>query len=337
MPLLISNVARATIVCTYVFSFLAIISIAIHIFVRVKLVRVFSLEDVSTCLAAIITMGLVGQITWAVIDEGQGEHMSNMTRSQFDLTAKSLLVNEALWALVNAFIRLSASLSLHRLFGVSDRRRLQAVTLICITIMHGVAALLVAVTICRPIQASWDSHIQGTCGNQTVAYVGLEVCGLLIDIGILALPVYPVLNLNMPMVRRLGLLLVLSTGAVVIIITALRIAALHRVNSPDFSYDQGYLGLLSTVGALLSIITCCVVSFNHFVRHIRSMFPAPSSQRLLVRLLRPCFESRLRERIDWMYYLAGTRRSCVPRGSRGHPVEDNYAGKTFFLSDEEDE
>ena len=43
----------------------------------------------------------------------------------------------------------------------------------------------------------------------------------------------------------------------VIIITGLRIQALRMVNSRDFTYSKGYLGLLSTLGASLGIIFCC--------------------------------------------------------------------------------
>lgn len=90
MALFASNVALATIVCTYVLSFITVICIAIYVFVRVHLIGIYrlSLENISTSLAILITMGLVAQITWAVTDEGQGEHVAEVTRSQFELTAK---------------------------------------------------------------------------------------------------------------------------------------------------------------------------------------------------------------------------------------------------------
>ena len=46
----------------------------------------------------------------------------------------------------------------------------------------------------------------------------------------------------------------------VFIITGLRIQALHLTTSADFTYSKGYIGLLSVLGALLSIIFCCVPS-----------------------------------------------------------------------------
>jgi hypothetical protein len=43
----------------------------------------------------------------------------------------------------------------------------------------------------------------------------------------------------------------------VMIISALRIQALNLVNSNDVTYSKCYLGLLSEVGAFLTIVTCC--------------------------------------------------------------------------------
>ncbi|KAI0840098.1 hypothetical protein F5Y06DRAFT_248107 [Hypoxylon sp. FL0890] len=335
MSLAASTVALATIVCTYVFTFLALLSLAIHGYMRLNNPNRFSLEDFSTSLAVIITLALVGQITWAVVDEGQGQHVSDVTQSQFELTAKSLLVSEALWALVNTFIRLSALILLHKVFSATAVNRFQSLFLISVSILHGVAALLTAILICRPIRASWDSHVRGgMCGNQTAAYVGLEACGLLIDIAILALPFRPVLTLQMRTRRKLSVLLLLSAGVVVTIITALRIAALHRVNSSDFSYDQGYLGLLSTLGALLGIISCCATSFAQFFRHLKSS----TSQHLLLRLLRSSFRSGLRETIDRMYYYrAASGRSGIAQSRNEGPTGDDSARKQDDEDNEDSE
>lgn len=60
------------------------------------------------------------------------------------------------------------------------------------------------------------------------------------------------------------------------IVTGLRIAALGRANSPDFTYDLGYLGLLSVIGALLGVITCCAQSFPKFLSR---MFPGDAGTR----------------------------------------------------------
>lgn len=43
------------------------------------------------------------------------------------------------------------------------------------------------------------------------------------------------------------------------------------VNAEDFTYSKGYLGLLSTLGALLGIIFCCVPCFPGVYAEMREM------------------------------------------------------------------
>lgn len=55
----------------------------------------------------------------------------------------------------------------------------------------------------------------------------------------------------------------------VFIVTGLRLQALHMVNAQDFTYSKGYLGLLSAIGASLTVFFCCapcVVGLYHLLR-----------------------------------------------------------------------
>ncbi|OTB11397.1 hypothetical protein K445DRAFT_370250 [Daldinia sp. EC12] len=280
-------------------------------------IKLLSWDDFSIFIAFIITLALICQITWAVIDEGQGQHMSDVTRSQFEMTAKSLLANEALWALINVFVRLSALGSIATIFHTHRPVRIQARIFMGISIAHAFAAILTGVLICRPIQASWDTEVQGTCGNQTVAYVIIEIGGLIIDLAILAIPIRSILHLSLNTRGKIRFILIFSAGAVyvlsmpgyrlvidttnhrVTIITGFRIAALHRVNSSDFSYDQGYLGLLSTLGALLGITSCCAIYFPAFINYL-SPRSKRTSQRTDNREVKP--SSNHNEENKWVEY-----------------------------------
>ena len=120
-----------------------------------------------------------------------------------------------LWALVNTFSRGAAALLLHRLFGTNTGSYAHVLTIasIVFSLLHGLAALLTAVLICRPMRAAWDNHVGGNCGNQISAYVGLEISGLLLDLWImLIMPVWLARGLRMPMRRKAGLIFALSIG-----------------------------------------------------------------------------------------------------------------------------
>ena len=61
------------------------------------------------------------------------------------------------------------------------------------------------------------------------------------------------------------------------IITGLRMQALRMVNSTDYTYSKGYLGLLSVLGALLSVITCSAPSLVPLVREVSRLWRRPIS------------------------------------------------------------
>lgn len=50
------------------------------------------------------------------------------------------------------------------------------------------------------------------------------------------------------------------------------------VNAEDFTYSKGYLGLLSTLGALLGIIFCCVPYLRGVYTEMREMLRKRSLQ-----------------------------------------------------------
>ena len=112
---------------------------------------------------------------------------------------------------MNTLIRISALHVIRKLFSNRLVYKL-SITLICLSILYGGATILSALLICRPIRASWDTNIPGRCGNQTVAYVSLEVVGLAIDIAILVLPWPLTMNLQLDRKKKLVILFIMSAG-----------------------------------------------------------------------------------------------------------------------------
>lgn len=82
------NMPLITIVCSWVFMFLALVAIGIQVFVCVRIRRRFNVVDILLWAAATASLLLVVQTTWAVVVEGQGLHADQDSMSQFDLVAK---------------------------------------------------------------------------------------------------------------------------------------------------------------------------------------------------------------------------------------------------------
>ena len=115
--------------------------------------------------------------------------------------------------MVNTLVRISAILLLKRVFktdfGVMGRI---AWLLLAIAILYALAVLLETFLICHPLAVDWNAHIKGTCGDQVVSYVVLEVLGLLLDFAILVLPLPCIWKLRTGLRRKMSVAIVFSVG-----------------------------------------------------------------------------------------------------------------------------
>ncbi|KAI3572844.1 hypothetical protein IWW34DRAFT_707831 [Fusarium oxysporum f. sp. albedinis] len=275
-----SDAAQKTLILTYIFLVLALIAAIDHVNYRRCQRLSFRWDDIITLLGFVVSVALVGQVTWAVVNEGQGQHLANFPQSHFNILVKSLFANEILWSLVNTLMRLSTLLFLYRIFQFHARTP-RHITL-SLTLLHGIATILVATYICRPIQAAY-MEMPGKCGNQKGAYLGLETVGLVLDVVITCIPIFITWSMRLLFSQKITVVAIFSANGLqcyrVVIVTALRIASLRRVDSYDFSYDQGYLGLLSTVGGVLNLLICCATSISwrirRFLGHVHNMQAKP--------------------------------------------------------------
>ncbi|KAI0424954.1 hypothetical protein F5Y09DRAFT_322911 [Xylaria sp. FL1042] len=253
-----------TIVLGWVLTALALLSLILYIWSKRGLS--ISFDDILLYLSFLISLALMSLTTWAVVVEGQGQHQSAESRSQIELVAKSLLVNEILWSIVNTFLRIAPILFVRKISGT--RIQIATIILLVVSVAYFIVVVAISLAICQPIRAGWNPTVMGKCGNEVIAYLCLEVISLVLDLAI----VPTLMGLQMSLSKRWGLCGFLSLGSVVFIITALRIAALNRVTSKDFSYDRGYLGLLSILGPLVTIVCCCITSCTGVIRQCWQMW-----------------------------------------------------------------
>ncbi|KAI0863360.1 hypothetical protein F4860DRAFT_469656 [Xylaria cubensis] len=264
-----TGVGWLTIILGWVLTALALLSVILYIWSRgVDRTPPHHLDDILLYLSFLLSLALMSVTTWAVVVEGQGRHQSDESRSQFELVAKSLLINELLWGVVNTFLRIGAILVLRRVFKAAVKHlNHTTIILLVASAAYAVAVIATSLAICQPISASWDQTVLGRCGNEIQAYLSLEIISAILDLLIVVAPLPTLMRLHMSLGRKWLTGVLLSLGSVVFIITGLRIAALNRVNSHDFSYDQGYIGLLSVLGPLIAIICCCTTASAGTVLH----------------------------------------------------------------------
>lgn len=121
-------------------------------------------------------------------------------------------MNETLWGVVNTLVRMSAILFLERIFGHIELYRCIAHSLLVVSILYGVVVFLEIFLICRPIAVDWNASVDGTCGDQIVAYLILEVFGLLLDFAILVVPIPFVWRLKVERRQKISISFRFSIG-----------------------------------------------------------------------------------------------------------------------------
>ncbi|KAK9434884.1 integral membrane protein [Metarhizium brunneum] len=225
----------------------------------------FKTDDALVAASFLLSAALVSLSTWAIVDEGQGSHETDMSATQLEHMAKSLLVAEALWSVANSLVRISACLLLGRLLAPIRAARHGLVMLVVLCALLAGASVLQVFLMCTPLAATWDKNMAGTCGDQAASLMAFESLGLALDVAVLAVPAVYVMRMQAPLQRRLAAIVVLDAGAIVLAVSAFRMKALHDAVGPDFAYSSSYMSLLSAAGTMTGIICCGIPGLRAIV------------------------------------------------------------------------
>ena len=223
------NIALITIACGWAFVGIALLGVSVLIWARHLKKIGLGLDDYLTIVALATSIALIAQTTWAIVDEGQDDHEAEVSRTKFALVVRvglcsptalyfgylhdrqSLLVNQTLWGVANTLVRMSAILLIEKIFRTVQVRFI-ARSLLVVSILYGLVVLLEVFLICRPMAVDWNVHVDGTCGNQIVSYLVLEVLGLLLDSMVLIAPLPCIWRLQLPFKSKIQLSIVFSVG-----------------------------------------------------------------------------------------------------------------------------
>lgn len=126
-------------------------------------------------------------------------------------------MNQTLWGVANTLIRTSAILLFKKIFGHSKSARAIAHLLLVLSILYGLVVFLEVFLICRPMAVDWNTHINGTCGNQIISYLILEGFGLLFDLTIAGVSIPYMWRLPMARAKKIQIQTVFSISALQVI------------------------------------------------------------------------------------------------------------------------
>ena len=81
------NIAVITLICGWTFLAIALVLVAFVLWFRIRS-RSLRFDDCLTSLALVMSIALIAQTTWAIVDEGQDGHEVDLSNRNFALLVR---------------------------------------------------------------------------------------------------------------------------------------------------------------------------------------------------------------------------------------------------------
>ncbi|CAH0050683.1 unnamed protein product [Clonostachys solani] len=197
-------------------------------------------------------------VVWLIIiiiwvQKGLGKHVHDVTWGPIEdvLTINKLLlyVAELFYAFALFFGKVSILAFYWRMFGVTNIKLPIQILLGC-SIVWIIIRTFMGIWHCVPIHAFWDSNAGGYCAiDDSKFFFGTILVHVLIDLAILSLPVMQIYKLNLPLMQKIGVMLMFGFGvficvaAVAIIVESVNFDA----KSIDFTWNISSIVFWATI------------------------------------------------------------------------------------------
>jgi hypothetical protein len=124
-----------------------------------------------------------------------------------------VLAFSLLYLFEESLIKISIICFYLRIFGDSKSFRIQSYILITILGLWALAGVFEIAFLCKPFAYNWDSSIKGGhCGNREIPFKVTGAINVVTDFLTMALPIPQIIHLQLPVKRKLGLVVIFGLG-----------------------------------------------------------------------------------------------------------------------------
>lgn len=194
------------------------------------------------CIIATLVLGLPSVILNDVgtLRAGLGKDIWTLEFQQITDFIKYVYVTEVLYFGNLMFLRLALLFFYARIFRLGRAPKVIYAT-IAFNTMLGTACILAAIFQCQPISYFWDrwsGEYKGKCINVNALGWSNASIGIALDFWMLAIPLFQVRRLQLPLKKKIAAGLMFSVGTFVTVVSILRLHSLLKVNSLNATWDQ---------------------------------------------------------------------------------------------------
>ncbi|KAH7108625.1 hypothetical protein B0J13DRAFT_333383 [Dactylonectria estremocensis] len=237
--------------------------IVIRFFVRSVLLRSIDWDDALVFISYCLTVVFLSAVL-AMTDVGFGSHMDVVSTDDLHefLKLQTVTMLSYIWGFVT--VKMSFAVLYVRLLpGIVPRRINQG--LLVLLLAEGIEECLVVIFRCNPVDKAWTPLKEGTCLDLRSFYYASFGVKLATDIILFAQPIPVVWRLQLSTAKRIGVVLMLSLGLFVCVISIIRVTYISIIKG-DITYALVDPMLWSEVEVCALILCACIPSFRPFLR-----------------------------------------------------------------------
>ncbi|KAF4975988.1 hypothetical protein FZEAL_7295 [Fusarium zealandicum] len=210
-------------------------------------------------------------VSLLAVHNGYGMHRSDLSTAELRMALKMFFIAQTPYKATVCLNKVAAILLYFRLF-VSTGFRISCFVVMGIIVAWSIGGIGATIWQCVPIEAAWNKSLEATCIDSNSFWVAYAVMNIVTDVMVLALPIVPIMRLQMNMRDRLLLCCVFLVGGLVTITSILRTTSVQNSlkNKQDITYTFIERGIWTLIEANLGIISACMPVLR---RPLAKMFP----------------------------------------------------------------
>lgn len=243
---------------------------AICVILRTVYMIAWSAAEIGMDDFLIIAVLVVGVPQTIITDRGTlanglGRDIWTVPFENITKVLRYFFVMEVLYFFILMLLKLTLLFFFLRIFPARRTKRVIWAT-ITFTFLWGMAYVIAAVFQCNPISFSWDrwdGEHKGKCVNINALGWSNAAISIVLDIWMLALPLYQVFHLKLSWKKKISVTLMFCVGTFVTVMSILRLQSLiHFGNSLNATWDQTDASNWSTIEINVGIFCACLPSLR---------------------------------------------------------------------------
>ncbi|KAI9756786.1 MAG: hypothetical protein M4579_003703 [Chaenotheca gracillima] len=265
----VSSVERGPLVniASWICMVVMILAVLTRLSSKYMVTRRVGWDDAMIVSAMVCAIGEVIAISVQVTN-GLGEMKSTLSPSKLDAFQRAGYASELLYVFALAFAKVSSLTFLAQL--TPDKNHLAVTRAIQASVAVWAVAAVFGVAFQCNMPQPW-AIITGKCFNQIAFWDAIGVLDILIDVAIVALPVYIVWSLQMARSGKAIVIGAFASRIIVIPATALRLYFIPRaVGSSDPTLNAWLYIVCTQVAVSMSIFTSCIPYLKPFMESLET-------------------------------------------------------------------